>query len=163
MSLSTRSQQRLNDIDDILALYYEKLKIFQNELAIALGIDAKFAIENRIKRDILPYIKKYETEYASLLASELLEIEMSDKEAEEGVAEIKNVIMIIKETAQEAGSEDLVKSVEKAQKALERPTTAKGKLQAAIPIIPGIMSYQLEIDTHSTLMSLWEKLKAKFK
>lgn len=164
MSISMRVQQRLNDLDDTLSLYYEKLKTYQDELAITADIDDKFAVKKRIKDEILPYIKQYEIEYAELLANEMSEIEMSSEEAKAVVIELQEALDIVKEKAETQQSEALAKSVEKAQKALkESKTSVEGKLKAAIPIIPGIMSYEIELDAHSKLMNLWKKLKSKFK
>ncbi|HQU36532.1 MAG TPA: hypothetical protein PLR65_08100, partial [Anaerolineales bacterium] len=58
----------------------------------------------------------------------------------------------------------LMNSLEKIENALAKPVSAKGKLQAAIPIIPGIISYQLELelDPYNSLVSLWQKIKEKF-
>lgn len=165
MTSDTRLQQRLTDLDGTLVLYYEKLKMFQDELAITSSADAKFALKKRIEREIIPYINQYETDYASLLAAELNELEMSDEEADIIIGEIQAVVISVKETAQEKQSEVLMKSAEKIEKVLEKPISSKGKLQAAIPIIPGIITYQLELefDPYNSLMSLWRKIKDKLK
>ena len=55
-------QARLNDIKEILEILYEKLGYFQKELTIA-SQSANFELKQRIKREILPDIRKYETEY----------------------------------------------------------------------------------------------------
>ena len=120
-------------------------------------------VQKRIQREILPQIKQYETEYADLLAKEFVEFEISDKEAETTVAEIQDAVALVQKAVPTGQAEGIVKSIKEIQQALKEPITAKGKLKAAIPIIPGIISYQLELDTHSTLMSLWENLKLKFK
>ncbi|MBV6402737.1 MAG: hypothetical protein CNIPEHKO_03050 [Anaerolineales bacterium] len=164
MNSNTKAWQRLNDLEDILSLYYEKLKVFQRELAISSNVDAKFSITKRIEREIIPYIRQYETEYANLLASELNEIEISNEDANIVVVEIQEVVTLAKEVAQEKQAERLMNSLEKIENALAKPVSAKGKLQAAIPIIPGIISYQLELelDPYNSLVSLWQKIKEKF-
>ncbi|MEY3787814.1 MAG: hypothetical protein RLZ75_2021 [Pseudomonadota bacterium] len=162
MSEKTRMQQRANDLDEMLTISYEKLGEFQKELVISSNVSIKFELKKKIVGDIIPQIKAYEAEYANLLANELNVMDFSDENAEKILIEIQDAITLLKETAEEMHSEVLMKSVEKAQEALEKPTTAIGKLRAVIPIIPGIISYQLELDVYSTLTGLWEKLKRSF-
>lgn len=164
MLINSRVEQRINDLDDLLELYYEKLKVFQGELAITSNIETKFAVKKRIKSEIIPYIKKYETEYAELLANEIINIDISEEEAEVVVTEIQEAVATVKAKAEEEQENSLIKSTGNIQKALEKSdVSAKGKLKATIPIIPGIISYQMEFDAHSALSGVWEKLKAKLK
>ena len=164
MRVNSRVQQRMNDLDDLLELYYEKLKAFQNELAITANIETKFAVKKRINLEILPYIKEYETEYAKLLTDIVSEVDMSEEEVEDVVSEIQEAITIVRAKAEEKQETSLIQSTEKVQKTLEKSDiSTKGKLKATIPLIPGIISYQLELDAYSTLSSVWEKLKSKLK
>ena len=74
--MSDRS--RLNDLKDILDLLYEKLGNFEKELIISGSKPANFELKQRIKREIFPNIRKYETEYWKLYQQETIII--SDKE-----------------------------------------------------------------------------------
>ncbi len=71
---------RLDDLKDILELLYEKLGEFEKDLIINANTPAKFELKQRIKREILPSIRKYETEYWELYPQEAIII--SDEEAE---------------------------------------------------------------------------------
>ena len=71
---------RLNDLKDILELLYEKLGEFEKELIISSSKPADFELKQRIKREILPDLRKYETEYWELYPQEAIVI--SDEEAE---------------------------------------------------------------------------------
>lgn len=161
MTLNKIMQQRMIDINDTLSLCYEKLKAFQDDLQVVQTVDAKFSIRKRISNEILPSIKQYEEEYAGLMASGVKESVLSYKEAESFLSELQDAIRSIKKTEQK--SDAIISNLKQIQKIIDEPMPATGKLQAAIPIIPGLISYQLEFDTHSALTNLWEKLKDRFK
>lgn len=177
MSINERIEQRLNDLDDLLKLYYEKLKYYQMERGMAEGIGAKFAIDKRIEMEILPHIMKFETEYARLLSQEVGDMDISDEDATASTEKIQTAISEIQKKAassefikivsdKEKGQQlkALVTSVEDAQKVLIEPgKSPQGKLKASLPLLPGIISYELELDAHSVLLDIWKNLKAKFK
>ncbi|HEY9598434.1 MAG TPA: hypothetical protein V6D33_12265 [Cyanophyceae cyanobacterium] len=66
-------EQRLNVLEDILEIQYEKLGDFQRELPINASTNQKFELKQRIKREILPDIRKYEVEYGQILAAGIQE------------------------------------------------------------------------------------------
>lgn len=55
-------RQRLADLEELLDLLYEKLSSFERDLIITSNTPAKFELEQRIKREILPDIQRYEAE-----------------------------------------------------------------------------------------------------
>ncbi|MFL9458919.1 hypothetical protein AB0758_49060 [Tolypothrix bouteillei VB521301_2] len=59
---------RLAELEKILDLRYETLSKAGKRLAITDEIFAKNAIEQRIREEILPELRQYETEYWQLLA-----------------------------------------------------------------------------------------------
>ena len=74
-------RQRLADLKKLLDLLYEKLGAYQKELIINYDLDVQFKLKQRIKREILPQIHKYEREYWELYPQE--DIVISEQEEEE--------------------------------------------------------------------------------
>lgn len=72
--------QRLDVLEEILEIQYEKLGEFQRELALEANAKAKFELKQRIKREILPDIRKYEVEYGQILAQGVQEAFVVSKE-----------------------------------------------------------------------------------
>lgn len=66
-------KQRLDVLEDILEIQYEKLGEFQKEIPINASTNQKFELKQRIKREILPEILKYEVEYGQILAAGIQE------------------------------------------------------------------------------------------
>jgi hypothetical protein len=59
-------QSRLTDLQSNLNLLYEKLGVFEQELIVGSSTQAKFELNHRIKREIMPSIRRYEAEYWEL-------------------------------------------------------------------------------------------------
>ena len=70
---------RLADLEEILDLLYERLGAFQKALVIREGDAAIFELRQRIKREILPDIRRYEREYWEIFSTEPIVI--SEEEA----------------------------------------------------------------------------------
>ena len=77
-------RNRLNDLKDILELLYEKQGEFEKELVISSNKPSNFELKQRIKREILPSILKYETEYWELYPQNAIIV--SDRDAETQLA-----------------------------------------------------------------------------
>lgn len=164
MSIDERVRQRLEGLDDTLELYYDKLNMYQSELAITESVDIKFSIKHRIKREVLPYIKKYEIEYVQLLLSEIKLLHIPEAEVKEILDEIQRIIESAEQLSKSEKSDELTKLLTEAQDKLYKPSvTASAKLVATLPILPGIIAYQLELETGSILLQIWKKIKTTFK
>ncbi|MFM6061993.1 MAG: hypothetical protein ACKPAE_06015, partial [Microcystis panniformis] len=83
-------RQRLADLEDILELLYEKLGEFEQELIISNSKPAKFELKQRIKREILPNIRRYEAEYWELYPKEAIII--SDEEAASQLVKVEQAV-----------------------------------------------------------------------
>jgi hypothetical protein len=88
-------RSRLNDLKDNLELLYEKLGEFEQELIISSSKPANFELKQRIKREILPLIRKYETEYWELYPQEAIII--SDEEASTQLVKVEQAVESIEQ------------------------------------------------------------------
>lgn len=65
-------RQRLADLKELIELLYEKLGEFERELIVNASTPAKFELKQRIRREILPDIRRYEGEYWELYPTEAM-------------------------------------------------------------------------------------------
>ena len=86
-------RQRLADLEENLELLYEKLGEFQRELILSANASAKFELKQRIKREVLPSIRRYEKEYWELYPVEAIVI--SEEEAEGKLVQVEQAVQSI--------------------------------------------------------------------
>ena len=154
----TYNRQRLADLEDLLELQYEKLGEFEKDLALNASTPAKFELKQRIKREILPDIRRYEQEYWELYPME--DFVIPEDEAASQLVQVGQAV-----TSLEQGSFaeyppemfTLLQEIRARLDGLER--SASAKLKVAIPLIPAIASYELEMDTEGLMYKAWRKLK----
>jgi hypothetical protein len=70
-------RSRLTKLESLLDLLSEKLGDFERELIINNSAPVQFELKQRIKREIMPSIRRYETEYWELYPQD--EIVISEK------------------------------------------------------------------------------------
>lgn len=106
-------------------------------------------------------IQKCEVEYAKLFADEFDNFLLSDAEAEEVILALQNAI---DQKSLPDQPQEVAQAIVKAQETLKQPSTsAKNKLKMTLPLIPGILSYELEVDPSGSLSKAWQSVKAKLK
>ena len=151
--------QRLADLEDIIKRHYDRLGNWQKELAIIPpGSEKKFEIQQRIKRELLPEISGYEKEYWELYPME--EVVIPEDEAASQLVQVEQAV-----TSLEQGSFAeyppemfaLLQEIRARLDGLER--SASAKLKVAIPLIPTIASYELEMDTEGVMYKTWKPLR----
>jgi hypothetical protein len=178
-------QQRLAQLEEQLALEYEKLSEFRQELAMSIG-EAKTVLKLRISRELIPTIRRYETEYVGLVSQIINNEEakdMEDKGEPSATAAVQLLAQAItqaqaaiKESISSANnaSASALSAPDRSQEILERlcdiqqtlndtSKSATAKLKVALPILPLLVSYELEIDTESFLTNAWQKIKGLFR
>ncbi len=149
---------RLNDLKDILELLYEKLGEFERELIINANTSAKFDLKQRIKREILPDIRKYETEYWELYPQEAIVI--SNEEAETQLVKVEEAVTSIEQIPSSTYPSELISLLQEIRDKLDEPDkVASAKLKVVIPLIPAIASYELEMETEGLMYQAWKKIK----
>ena len=150
--------QRLADLKDILELLYEKLGEFEKDLITTANSPAKFELRQRIKREILPDIRRYETEYWDLFPSEA--IIFSEEEAETQLVQVEQAVESIRQVSHVEYPPGLVPLLQDIQaKLIDLDKPASAKLKVALPLIPAIASYELEMNTEGVMYKTWKSIK----
>jgi hypothetical protein len=161
MEPDKRARKRLHDLDDILTIEYERLASFQKDLAIRSDPAIKYELKQRILHECLPNIRKYENEYAQILFSQFPILELSEAESKTILSEIMTMIEAIERDQEAAKNKELIKIVTDVKHQLYQPNKmATAKLKATIPIIPGVLKYEFELDTENTVFGIWKKIKS---
>jgi hypothetical protein len=153
------NHQRLAHLEDTIKILYDRLGYLEKELAIiSSGSDKKFEIQQRIKRELLPEIRRYEKKYWELYPME--EVVIPEDEAASQLVQVEQAV-----TSLEQGSFAeyppemfaLLQEIRASLDGLER--SASAKLKVAIPLIPTIASYELEMDTEGVMYKTWKPLR----
>ncbi|MDY7012515.1 MAG: hypothetical protein SVX43_02745 [Cyanobacteriota bacterium] len=151
-------RQRLADLTDILELLYEKLGEFERELIINANTSTRFELKQKIKREILPDLRRYEAEYWELYPSEALVI--SEQEAETQLARVEQAVASIEQISPAEYPPELISLLQEIRAKLEDlDKAASAKLKVALPLIPAIASYELEMDTEGVMSKTWKSIK----
>ena len=153
------SSSRLTDLEETLKLWYEHLGAAEKALPMAMSPKESTAIEQDIRVRILPAIRKHEKQYWNVLVEEAPSCEVAEADASYAIVEVVQEVELIKSQPNKY-SDELMQKLQKILDTLnEQERPAANKLIAALPIIPGIMSYQLEIDTEISLKRVFEGIK----
>ncbi|MBD2498410.1 hypothetical protein [Nostoc sp. FACHB-280] len=149
---------RLNDLKDILNILYEQLGEFEKELIMNPHITVRVEMKQRIRRDILPAIRKYETEYWGLYPQEAIII--SDEEAETQLVKVEQAVVSIEQISSTTHPSELIFLLHEIRDKLEeQDKAASAKLKVVLPLIPAIASYELEMETEGLMYKAWQKIK----
>jgi hypothetical protein len=112
-------------------------------------------------------IGKIQGEYWVLLKSQAARLEITDADAEIVTAEIIQEVEILQYQPTVQGNAELVKLLTEIKAELTKPEIPGScKLKAAIPLLPGFLSYEMELDTEGLLRRLFptfSKLAGKLK
>jgi hypothetical protein len=152
------ARPRLADIKEILELLYEKLGEFEKDLIIRDSTPAKFELKHKIKREILPDIRRYEAEYWELYPIETIII--SNEEAETQLAQLEQAVESIERIPQTEYPAQLIPLLQDIRAKLdEGDKAASAKLKVTLPLIPLLASYELEMDTEGVMYKTWKTIK----
>ena len=150
-------QARLNDLENILGLLYDKLGEFEKELVISSSKPVNFELKHRIKQEILPNIRKYEIEYWQLYPQESITI--SDEEAETQLVKVEEAVTSIERIPYSTYPQRLISLLQEIRDNLSEEKAASAKLKMVIPLIPVIASYEIEMETEGLMYQAWKKIK----
>ncbi|WP_017715956.1 hypothetical protein [Kamptonema formosum] len=152
--------QRLEQLEKILNLEYEKLGEWEIELAMSASPPLKTEMKQRIREQILPSIRKYEAEYWRLLAQEARFCEVPEEDASNAIVEVVREVELI-ETNSSASHLDnkVIQLLQEILDKLKEPKTpASAKAKLVLPLLPGILSYEMELDTGNGLRRAFQPL-----
>lgn len=150
-TMSRMTRDRLSDVEAALRDLYEQLA--GQEQGWRLAEEAEKA---RIKQKIrLTWneIRKYEQEYSTRLSQRVKRQEMPEATAEIVVAELVEEVELLQTTVQQDEVKTLLGQI---LAELQKPSSpASAKLKVAIPLIPSLVTYELEGDTESVVRRLF--------
>jgi hypothetical protein len=129
---------RLNELEEILDLLYEKLSDFQKELITSASPNIQFELKQRIKKEILPSIRSYEAEYWQIYPEE--KIHFSEEEASSQLLKVESAISSISTMPRSELSSQLIYLLQDIQLKLRQEKTASGKLKV-VTAISGLVSH----------------------
>jgi hypothetical protein len=163
MTVNRKDSQRISALEGLLEIEYEKLNDFQKELAITSSAAAKFELRQRLKREILPDIRKHEVEYAELLADSADLVCVPAEQAEATTAELVHAVEHVQSLPDPNRPEEITRLLADIRRKLDDPgKVAAAKLKVTLPIIPLIVSYEMQMDTEGVLVSVWRRMKSLF-
>jgi ribosomal protein L29 len=145
--------------------YYEQLAGKESALR-TIEESEKVRIEQQIRK-VKQDLAKIQGEYWLLFKSQTARLDISDADADIVTAEIIQEVEILAYQPKVQSNAELVKLLTEIKAELTKPEIpGSGKLKAAIPLLPGFLSYELELDTAGLLRRLFptfSKLAGKLK
>lgn len=152
---------RLADLKEILDLLYEKLGEFQKALVLRDSDSAKFELKQRIKREILPDIRRYEREYWEIFSMETIVV--SEEEAVVQLVKVEQAVESIERIPNSEYPPELLLLLQEIRAKLDDlDRSASAKLKVSLPLIPMIASYELEMDTEGVMYKTWKSIARFF-
>jgi len=149
------SFDRLTDVETGIKELYEQLAGEEKAFRRAEEAD-KTRIRQRI-RDTQQRIQEYENEYVTLVSQQAKRQELPETTAEVIVAELVDEIQILESTEQYDSLHSMLQEI---LEELKKPgTPAAAKLKVAIPIIPTLVTYEVEGDTENIMRRLFPTFK----
>lgn len=142
---------RLSTIQNLLADLYEQLA--GQEKAKVRAEDAQKARIQQQIRDTWTEIRGYEREYVATLSQQVKRQDLPESIAEVVTGEILDAVEVLAPLEKQDEVKVLLQEI--LTKLNEPGTAASAKLKVVIPIIPNIVSYELEGDTESVVRRLF--------
>ncbi|MGA9379310.1 MAG: hypothetical protein WBV73_11125 [Phormidium sp.] len=159
MSLS----RRLTDLEELIETNYQKLAKFQKRLDRTASVREEFDIEGDIPK-IRKTIRDYEIEYWQLLAQEARNCDVSEDDASLAIVEVLPEVEIIQSQPIANYPDELIKLLLEIRDKLNEPgTPAAAKAKFALSLIPGILSYEVELDTENSLRRFVQPIRRLFR
>ncbi|MDE5097798.1 MAG: hypothetical protein O4861_05380 [Trichodesmium sp. St16_bin4-tuft] len=150
--------QRLAALEKTIEILYDRLGYFEKELAIIPpGSDKKFEIQQRIKTEVLPDIRRHEKEYWELYPMQ--EVVIPEDQAASQLVQVEQAVTSLEGSFAEYPREMLALLAEIRARLDGLDRSASAKLKVAIPLIPAIASYELEMDTEGVMSKTWKPLR----
>ncbi|MCC3573342.1 MAG: hypothetical protein JGK30_14715 [Microcoleus sp. PH2017_40_RAT_O_B] len=155
--------RRLTDLEKTLELRYETLGEAEKDLAMTTNTFEITSIKQRIRERVLPDIRKCEAEYWQLLAQEARTCDVAEAEASDAIIEVVQEAELIQSQPDKYPAELMQKLQAILDKLNEPGQLAAGKAKLVLSLIPGLVSYELEMDTESSLRRVFQPIKRMYK
>jgi hypothetical protein len=102
-------------------------------------------------------------EYAELLAHSTDLASVPAEQAEATTAELVHALERVQSLPDPNRPEEITRLLTDIRRKLDDPgKVAAAKLKVALPIIPLIASYEMEMDTEAVLINVWRRIKSLF-
>jgi hypothetical protein len=149
--------QRIMQLKELLEIQYDKLHSFERELELAAGADQRISIRQQIKWDLTPRLRQNEQEYAELLVATIRDDDIPEDKAGVIVTELVEATSRAELSTNNA-PEGMLRLLCQIKEKLDEPgKSATAKLKIALPIVPLLASYELEMDTENFITKVWRK------
>jgi hypothetical protein len=145
---------RLSDLEANLTMLYEQLA-GQERAKICVEDSQKIRIQQQIEAT-WQEIRRFDREYVLTFAQQMKIKDLPEPIAETVTAELVDEIEVLAPLVQQDGVKALLLEILAELQRPDLPVAAK--LKVVIPIIPTIVSYELEGDTESVLRRLFPSL-----
>jgi hypothetical protein len=163
MSSHRFNDERKQQLRERLEILYEKLHEFEKAVDLSDGISQKIALRQQLKGDLLPKLRELEHEYAMLLADHISTDAIPEPEADQCVSDLLIATGRVARYAESGASKEMLDLLELIHRKLDEPEkSAAAKLKLALPILPLIASYELELDTENFIHRTWRSIQALF-
>ncbi len=107
------------------------------------------------------FVRVYETEYWQKLAQKANYYEPEEVDARNVIIEVEAQVVRVIES--QPNNDELMRLLVEIRDNLQEPgTPASAKLKAALPLIPGILSYEFEVDTENSLRTVLQPIRRLF-
>ena len=151
---------RVKSLRDLLEIQYEKVAEFRKAVELTDSYVQKISLRQQLQREVLPNLIATEKEYASLLALVVSSDHISPAATDVLLAQITTFLEadeIHTVQTKNIELEALLKDLRNIMKSQENDSI--GKLKLALPIIPVIASYELEVELKNPFSGIREAAK----
>jgi len=155
--------RRLHELEELLDIEYDKSHEFEKEIALSDGA-SRITLKQRFKREVTPHLRALEKEYAEMLVAGVPAGQIPEGEADVLVSELAEVTSTILETAPANAPQEMLRVLHEISDKLSKPEeSGSAKLKLSLPLIPTIVSYEIEIETAGLMKKIWRKSRDFFK
>ena len=155
--------KRIQQLYKLLDTYHEKLGFVEQDLAKSVPGEGRAAMRLQIK-DIWKDIRDHEIDLGDLLSRCADAKTIPGNEADDALAELNVHVDRLKGADKSNWPVEVLAKLDDLQAKLSEPgKAAAAKLKVSLPIIPLLVSYELEMDTESTLVQVWHKITGLFR
>ncbi len=159
MQFNNFDRQRLINLEEVLEIEYEKLGVFEREIVITASAQQKFELTQRIKRDLIPSIRQHQTEYTEIICQDLESTVITEIDAINVLDQVYLIVQKLQNHQLINQQDKLIEMLTNIQNKLDDPgKAATAKLKIALPIIPALASYEMDLDTEAFIVKIWEKI-----
>jgi hypothetical protein len=144
---------RIQPILENLQLLYEQLDAAEKAAIREVNAISRKKYEQEIRDTLLPDVRKYEQQYVIALSQQVKKQDpLLEPIAETIVGELVDELEMIEPIAK---TDEMRSMLQEILLELRKDVPASAKLKIAIPIIPNVVTYELEGDTETVVRRLF--------